>query len=114
MSELFFDSDGFEPEVLDNVAGRALSHVNQVRDLLNRTIEAAGTGSDGASFLGSLRPSMDEALASIQGVHSGIEAGMNTLKSQKKILTGVEEANALSVPETIRPATPAERENPRA
>jgi hypothetical protein len=106
MSELQYDSDAFTggEQGIDQASSRVATFMSRLQDLQNRTLQAAGSGSDGQTFLQSVNPIIDDMTQGVQGISDGLSAARLSLEQTSKVLEGANDVNNDSVPTHDSPA----------
>jgi hypothetical protein len=111
MGELSYDSDVFKygAQGIDDSSTRVAAFLSRLEALRERTQQAAGAGSDGSTFMGSVSPSIDAAHQGLKAVVTGLDAARLNLQDTSKILQGANDANNASVPRHDSPAMASDR-----
>jgi hypothetical protein len=106
MSELHFDSDAFAngEQGIDAASSLVASFQSTLSDLQDRTRQAAGTGSDGKTFMESVEPTIDATQQGVQSIRDGLTAARQNLAQTSRVLEGANDVNNDSVPRHDSPA----------
>jgi hypothetical protein len=106
MSELRFDSDAFTSgeQGIDAASSLVASFQSTLSDLQDRTRRAAGTGSDGQTFMESVEPTIDATQQGVQSIRDGLTAARQNLEQTSRVLEGANDVNNYSVPRHDSPA----------
>lgn len=106
MAELRYNSEVFRygNQGLDEAGARVAAFLSRLEELRERTQQAAGSGSDGQTFLGSVNPAIDAARQGVKAIMDGLAAAKVSLEDTSKVLEGANDANNASVPRHDSPS----------